>query len=74
MTIIQNIKTDLKHRQSSVSIEIFAGISSFLSLAYILVVNPSILAQAGMNPSSVFFATVIASGLATIIMGGSSKL
>ena len=54
---------------SSWKIEILAGLSTFLSLSYIFVVNPSILAEAGISKSAVFFATVIVSSLATIIMG-----
>ncbi len=50
-------------------IEILAGLSTFLSLSYIFVVNPAILAEAGISKSIVFFATVIISSLATIIMG-----
>lgn len=54
---------------STWKIEILAGLSTFLSLSYIFVVNPSILAEAGISKSVVFFATVIVSSLATIIMG-----
>ena len=49
--------------------EILAGLSTFLALSYIFVVNPSILAEAGMNKSMVLFATIIASFLATFFMG-----
>ncbi|TAL03524.1 MAG: NCS2 family permease, partial [Rhodospirillaceae bacterium] len=59
----------LEARESTLSREVIAGISTYLSLAYIFVVNPSILANAHMNVSAVLFATVIASGVATIIMG-----
>lgn len=50
-------------------IELLAGLGTYLSLAYIFIVNPAILGNAGMNVSAVLFATVIASGLATLIMG-----
>ena len=56
-------------RGSTFQTEILAGISTFFSLSYILVVNPAILSKAGFNPSSVLFATAIASGLTTILMG-----
>ena len=59
---------------STIRIEILAGVSTFLSMAYIFVVNPSILAQAGMDKSFVLFATIIASALATIVMGLWAKL
>lgn len=72
--IVENIKHDMKERNSKLSVEVLAGISSFLSLSYIFIVNPSILAQAGMNPSSVLFATIIASGFATIFMGLYARL
>lgn len=49
--------------------EILAGISTFLALAYIFVVNPSILAQGGFNQNAVLFATIVVSFLATFIMG-----
>ena len=49
--------------------EVLAGISTFLALSYIFVVNPAILSAAGMNKSVVFFATVIGSVIATLAMG-----
>ena len=49
--------------------EIIAGITTFLAMAYILGVNPSMLADGGMPATGVFFATAIASGIACIIMG-----
>ncbi|TWU54801.1 putative permease YicO [Rubripirellula tenax] len=54
---------------SSLRIEILAGLSTFLSLAYIVVVNPAILAEAGMDKSFVLFATVITSAVAMFVMG-----
>ena len=53
---------------SSIPVEILAGISTFLSLSYIFVVNPAILAEGGMDKSAVLFATITASALATIAM------
>ena len=53
---------------STIPIEILAGVSTFLSLAYIFVVNPAILAQGGMDKSAVLFATITVSALATITM------
>ncbi len=58
-----------KQLGSTWKIEILAGLSTFLSLSYIFVVNPAILSEAGISKSVVFFATVIVSSLATIIMG-----
>ncbi len=59
----------LEELGSTCKIEIFAGLSTFLSLSYIFVVNPSILADAGIDKNVAFFATVIISSFATIIMG-----
>lgn len=53
---------------SSIPVEILAGVSTFLSLSYIFVVNPAILAEGGMDKSAVLFATITASALATIAM------
>ncbi|NCC55531.1 MAG: NCS2 family permease, partial [Erysipelotrichia bacterium] len=59
----------LNAKQTSVKTEIIAGITTFLAMAYILAVNPSILGDAGMDAHSVFMATAISAGLASIIMG-----
>lgn len=49
--------------------EIVAGLTTFFAMAYIIVVNPSILSQAGMEWGAVFLATIIASVIGTLIMG-----
>lgn len=54
--------------------EIMGGITSFLTMAYILAVNPSILADAGMDQGAVFTATVVASIVATLVMAFYAKL
>lgn len=54
---------------SQVHLELLAGLSVFLSLSYIFVVNPAILAEAGIPKSAVFFATISISSLACLIMG-----
>ena len=61
-------------RVSSFQTEILAGISTYLSLAYILVVNPAILSQAGFDAGNVLFATAVASGLSCILMGVWARL
>jgi AGZA family xanthine/uracil permease-like MFS transporter len=53
----------------SLSTEILAGIASFLATAYIIVVNPSILSQAGMSFSAVLTATVLVSFFSSLLMG-----
>lgn len=54
---------------SIIRTEMFAGVSTFLALSYIFVVNPAILSSAGINKSAVFFATVVGSVVATLAMG-----
>lgn len=58
----------LKEHGTNVKTEILAGITTFLSMAYILAVNPSILGNV-MNSNGVFLATALASAIATFIMG-----
>ena len=58
----------LKEHGTNVKTEILAGITTFLSMAYILAVNPSILGNV-MNANGVFLATALASAIATFIMG-----
>jgi adenine/guanine/hypoxanthine permease len=64
----------IRQRGSTVRTELLAGISTFLSLAYIFVVNPAILSEAGMDKSVVFFATIVGSVVATLVMGLWAKL
>ncbi len=54
---------------SSVRTEIIAGLATFLTMAYIIVVNPAILSDAGMDFGAVFVATILAAALGTAIMG-----
>ncbi len=58
----------LKERKTTVKIEVMAGITTFLTMAYILAVNPGILSATGMEFSKVFSATAISSAIATLIM------
>ncbi len=59
---------------SNIRTEILAGVSTFLSLSYIFIVNPAILAEAGMSKSAVLFATIVVSALATLAMGFWARL
>ncbi len=59
----------LRERNTNVRTEIMAGITTFMTMAYILAVNPSILSETGMNSHAVFFATAVAAGIVTIAMG-----
>ncbi|HAL44868.1 MAG: guanine permease [Planctomycetes bacterium GWF2_42_9] len=59
----------LSHRRTSVKIESVAGVTTFLTMAYIIFVNPAILSQAGMDKSSLVAVTCIVTAVATIITG-----
>ena len=59
----------LKEKHTSVKTEIIAGVTTFLTMAYILGVNPNMLSATGMDFNSVFLATAISSGIASILMG-----
>jgi AGZA family xanthine/uracil permease-like MFS transporter len=65
---------DLQANNTTVSREILAGITTFLTLAYILMVNPDILSAAGMPKEGVFTATVLASAIATLVMAFAANL
>ncbi len=58
----------LSKNNTNVRTEVIAGITTFMTMAYILAVNPSILADAGMDPSAVLLATAISSFIATCCM------
>jgi adenine/guanine/hypoxanthine permease len=59
----------LKENGTDVKTELMAGLTTFLTMAYILFVNPSILAAAGMDKNAVFVATIIAAAIGTLVMG-----
>lgn len=59
----------LKERGTDVRTEVMAGITTFMTMAYILAVNPGILSASGMAFGKVFAATAITSAIATLIMG-----
>lgn len=58
----------LKEKKTNVKTEIMAGITTFMTMSYILAVNPQILGDAGMDKGAVFTATIIASIIAILIM------
>ena len=60
---------DLAQRGTNVRTEVTAGVTAFLTMAYIAFVNPQILADAGMPFDAVFVATCIAAALSTLLMG-----
>jgi len=59
----------LKDKNTDVKTEIFAGITTFMTMAYIIFVNPNILGVAGMDKGAVMVATCLAAGLITMAMG-----
>lgn len=58
----------LKENNTTVRTELFAGLITFLTMSYILVVNPNILGETGMDRAAVFTATVLGSVIATLFM------
>lgn len=61
-------------RTMSIKKEIVGGITTFLTMAYILAVNPMILGDAGMNKETVFIATTVSAAIATLVMAIYAKL
>lgn len=59
----------LTENQTSVKQEFLGGLTTFITMAYIVVVNPQILSQAGVPADGVVFATCVSSAIATLIMG-----
>ena len=63
----------LDENNTNIKTEFLAGLTTFLAMAYILGVNPSLLSQGGIPATGVFFATAVASGISCIITGLISK-
>jgi AGZA family xanthine/uracil permease-like MFS transporter len=59
----------LGEHRTDVRTEVMAGITTFLTMAYIIFVNPAILSNAGMDRDAVFVATCLAAALSCLIMG-----
>lgn len=64
----------LKENNTTIKTEVIAGITTFMTMAYILIVNPSILSAAGMDQGAVFTATAVSAIVATLLMGLYAKL
>jgi AGZA family xanthine/uracil permease-like MFS transporter len=58
----------LKEHGTTFRVEVLAGITTFLTMAYIMFVNPSILSDAGMDRDAVFVATCLGSAIGTLVM------
>lgn len=61
-------------RITTVRTEVLAGITTFLTMAYILAVNPSILSVTGMDKGALFTTTVLTSAFTTLLMAFYAKL
>ena len=59
----------LEENQTTVRRELLGGLTTFMTMAYVVVVNPRILAEGGMPLEGVLFATCVSSALATLVMG-----
>jgi len=59
----------LQEKQTSVKIELVAGLTTFLTMAYIIAVNPAILSATGMDKEALIAVTCIMSAVATLIVG-----
>ena len=73
MNLISNY-FEFEENKTSFKREIIGGVTSFLTIAYILFVVPDILSQVGMNKNSVFVATALAGCIGTLIMGVFAKI
>ncbi|PXW91054.1 AGZA family xanthine/uracil permease-like MFS transporter [Streptohalobacillus salinus] len=60
---------NLKELGTNVRTEFMAGLTTFLAMAYILFVNPDMLAAAGMDPDAVYVATALSAVIGTLVMG-----
>lgn len=65
---------ELRKNQTTIKKEIMAGIITFLTMSYILIVNPNILSETGMDKGALFTATILATIVATLLMGLYAKL
>ncbi len=64
---------ELKEKQTTVRVEIVAGLTTFLTMAYIIFVNPLILSKAGMDKQALIAVTCIVTAISTIIVGVFAK-
>jgi len=60
---------NLEENKTTVKTEIIAGITTFMTMAYIIIVNPAILSSAGLDFTGILFSTVLISGVMSIVMG-----
>ena len=65
---------DLEGHKTNIRTELLAGLTTFLTMAYILAVNPEILSKAGMDKDAVFTATALSAFIGTLVMALWAKL
>ena len=59
----------LKENKTTVAVELLAGLATFMSMSYIIFLNPAMLSNTGMNYNSVYVATILASAIGTLFLG-----
>lgn len=64
----------LKDHKTDVRTEVIAGLTTFLTMAYILIVNPLILSETGMDFGALFTATALSAAIATLVMAFTANL
>lgn len=60
---------ELPQHQTSIRQEVIGGLTTFLTMAYIIIVNPSVLSETGMNQAALVVITCLVAGFSTILMG-----
>ncbi len=65
---------DLSKNQTNIKTEVIAGVTTFMTMAYILAVNPDVLGKTGMDKSAIFSATAISAIVGTLVMALWAKL
>lgn len=60
---------DFEEKGTSFKTEIIAGLTTFMTMAYIIFVQPAVLSQAGMDFGAVMMATYLSAAIATLVMG-----
>ncbi|MDO8553390.1 MAG: NCS2 family permease [Candidatus Micrarchaeota archaeon] len=58
-----------KKEETNIRVEVIAGLTTFFTMAYILIINPTLMSNAGIDFQAVFIATAISAGICSIIMG-----
>lgn len=64
----------LKEHNTNARTEIMAGITTFMTMAYILIVNPNILSATGMDAGAIFTATALSAVVGTLVMALAANL